>query len=1153
MSTLHDAVARQQIREALDRTFLVEAAAGTGKTSELVLRVLQVILTGRGRLASIAALTFTEKAAGEMKLRVRTELDRALFDDKLPEQAKQRARQALSELETANIGTIHGFCAELLRTHPIEAGVDPAFEVAETERMRALLEESFDGWFAQLLEQPPEGVQRVLKRREVDNRGSSPDQQLMAAVMQLIETRDFTTPYRRDPFDRAASIEAVHAALAALAQLHLQGTPGDPLRGALNALHRQLERAENYDLDAREAFLRRLARDREVFRPHVGKRKLYGSDLARTDVIAQREHAKAMLDESVRACDADLAACLSRELRGGVEAYEAAKAAAGLLDFFDLLLLTRKLLQSSAEVRAQLQAAFSHVFVDEFQDTDPVQSEIVLLLCADDPREADAWRSRPVPGKLFLVGDPKQSIYRFRRADIALYERVKRHVVACGAELLQLTTSFRTLPAIAACVNQAFAAAMSGREQDSGQPDYVPLSAYRGERTRQPALIALPVPSPYGHLGRITKRAINASLPGAVAAWVDWLVRQSGYTVCEQGRDVPVGARHVCLLFRRFRDFGRDVTRDYSRALEARRLPHICSGARSFHEREEVVALRNVLITIEWPDDLLHVYATLRGPLLAFHDETLFTFKQQVGHLHPLRPVAPELLGDDTQPVAEVLDMLGSLHAARNRVPIASTLSRWLEFVRAHAGIAIWPTGEQALGNMLRVLDFARAYERRNAATSFRGFVEWLSDQAEASQTSDAAVVEESSDGVRIMTVHAAKGLEFPVVVLCDPTAPEGQERASRYIDGERQLWAQSLCDAQPVELWEQRERVRAHDSAEIVRLAYVAATRAKDLLVVPVCGDGPIEGWLNVLSPAIYPPRERCRSPLQTPAFELPEFGPDSVCARADVMPDSAITPGVHLPQRGEHHVVFWDPNLFDLSRPSAGGLAQQDLLHQAGADNALQNAGGHAEYTRFREAWDAVRSAAGAASLLSRSVTQSAHAELPGAMFPFPFAIVDTFPERSGRPRGARFGSLVHALFERLDFTLGQADQPDFTPLAAALGRGLGASSLEIAAAARSVRAALAQPFFERVRAAAVRGVLYRETSLILRNARGELLDGVVDLAFREWDEPGTSEHVCIADFKTDAELVLLDAYRAQLAHYAVAAQAALGLPVITCLVRV
>jgi ATP-dependent helicase/nuclease subunit A len=1135
-ATLADAAARAAIREDLDQTWVVEAAAGTGKTSELVQRIVRVIVSGRGKLSSIAAVTFTEKAAGEMKLRIRTELDRALFDAALSPAARARVREALSELETARVGTIHGFCAELLREYPVEAGVDPAFEVADAERQRRLLERVFERWFSRVLEDPPEGVRRIVQRRLLDAHGASPAQQLLAAVSRLVETRDFDAPYRRDPLDRAALLDGQRAELHALAALAQHGRQGDPLQGVLAELGKRLEQVSDFDDDAFEEFLRQLARERDLWNGKSGRGELFGPELARADVLAARERVQRELEAAVRACQADLAACLSRELTAVVRAYEDAKTEAGLLDFFDLLLTTRDLLRRSAATRGSLQAALSHVFVDEFQDTDPVQSEILLLICAADGGESI------VPGKLFVVGDPKQSIYRFRRADVSLYERVKRMLLDSGARVLTLSTSFRSLPGIQACVNAAFEPVMQG-EAALGQASYVPLHAFRPERAGQPSVVALPAPKPYGKRG-VTKTAINASLPQAVAAWVEWLLRDSGYRVREHGVDVSVAARHVCLLFRRFRNFSGDLTRDYIRALEARRLPHVLSGGRSFHQREEVVAIRSALTAIEWPDDALHVYATLRGPFMALSDEVLFSSKSKLGHLHPFGPHEGVALEPEEREVLDALQLLAALHLSRNRRPIADTLSELLEALRAHAGIAIWPTGEQALGNVLRMLDFARAYERSPDASSFRGFAIWLQEQAETPATPDGSVIEESSEGVRLMTVHAAKGLEFPVVVLCDPTAPRRPEYASRYIDAERKLWAQSLCDAEPAELYERRDEVCEHDASEIVRLAYVAATRAQDMLVVPVCGDAPIDGWLSVLTPALYPPLERRRMP-EVPSSRLPEFGPDSVADRADHIPEDSVAPGEHRPECGEHRVVWWDPNVLELERPSAGGVAQDDLL-RADAATGLDEAGISA-YTAWCERRRQLLGRGARPSAITRAMT--AHAAQGDVALAAP-QVLDALAARAERPGGARFGTLVHALLANLDFARADA-AAELPALARFLARSIGATEAEWQRAAADVQSALRHPFFERVRRAAQSGELEREAPLVMKTASGEILDGVVDLVFVERDAAGA--RLCLVDFKTDAELGDGSRYARQLEIYAQALERARGLPVTSLLLRV
>ena len=268
--------------------------------------------------------------------------------------------------------------------------------------------------------------------------------------------------------------------------------------------------------------------------------------LARDEVLARRDRAKEELNSFIAACETDLAALLHEELRPAVAGYEHLKAKTGVLDFLDLLIKARDLIRENDAVRVELQNRFTHFFVDEFQDTDPLQAEILLLLCADDTEENDWSRVHPIPGKLFVVGDPKQSIYRFRRADVAIYEAVKRSVTAAGAELLHLTKSFRAPPSLQSFVNAAFAAAMEAAP-DGSQAAYVALEKARPEIAGRPTVIALPVPRPYSDRGRInTNRQIEASYPEAVGAFLHWLLNESGWTIEEERNLVRVAAA-ACL------------------------------------------------------------------------------------------------------------------------------------------------------------------------------------------------------------------------------------------------------------------------------------------------------------------------------------------------------------------------------------------------------------------------------------------------------------------------------------------------------------------------------------------------------------------------------------------------------------------------------
>ncbi len=1136
---LQDQKARDIIANELGQNVLVEAAAGTGKTTMLVERILSVIKTGRAKLDEIVAVTFTEKAAGEMKLRLREALESARVDAK-DEQVRERLTRALEALEVAHIGTIHGFCTDLLRERPIEANVDPAFEVV-TEDHNEVLTRAFDDWFQTTLADPPRGVRRVLRKRPWKSSGQGPRDSLFHAARALIEHRDFPGEWTRPDFDRETRLDDLVERLQEVGALAAHATdqrdymlrslrPIAELAREITSRERALEAARDYD--GVEARLLEL--QREYIWNQVGRGKMFG-DVERDQVKRMRDHLKRVLDAYAEDAEADLAAELRDDLAPVVERYETLKRRAGVLDFLDLLLGTRNLLVQNADVRRELWSRCKCIFVDEFQDTDPLQAEILLLLAARDPSDDD-WRTLTLaPGKFFAVGDPKQSIYRFRRADVAFYSEVRDRLLSQGAKLVYLQASFRATPGIQSVVNTTFARAMGGsrdatvreaREDGSAQADYVPLLPYR-DYPKHPSVVGLPVPRPYGRGRDHTKTAINASLPDAVGAFVDWLTTKSGWTFHDGERTRRFEPRDVCLLFRRFQNFGADVARPYVRALEARKVPHVLLGGRSFHTREEVVAIRAALNAIEWPDDSLHVYATLRGPFFAIRDDALFAFISAHGKLSALRRL-PELEEDDpVKTVVDALTILKDLHLSRNRRPIADTAQRLFAATRAHAGFAIWPTGEQALANLMRVVDLARRFDARGA-TSFRAFVERLEDQAARGDARVASIIEDQSEGVRMMSIHGAKGLEFPIVVICDPTGNLTTQKPSRYVDTKKKLWAMKLAGCVPHELRTHGEKVLEADAAETVRVAYVAATRARDLLVLPMLGDGPDPkmGWCTLFDPALYPEASARRASITS--MQAPKFGDDCVLNRpydARATPDSSVKPGLH--RIAEHEVLVWDPSALELDKEPLGGQRQQQILVE-------DDAGVHSRAADAHEAWRAARDEtllrSGEPTLRSASVTTLSHLTV---LTETSATVQKTGARVPGRPGGPRFGTLVHAVLAEIPF---DADAATIASLSSAHGRVIGAREEEIAATQDAVRAALAFPLIkDALRAERVR----REVPLTLQMDDGTLAEGIVDLAYKldgVWK---------VIDFKSDLDGGASQKYLVQVELYARAIRAATGDP--------
>ena len=1150
-----DDESRRLIREAVDQTLVVEAAAGTGKTTELVNRILRVLATGRADVRGIVAVTFTEKAAGELKLRLRQGLEIERQKTLDPESGA-RLEAAVQSLEEAYVSTIHGFCADLLRERPVEAAIDPLFRVLTEGQAEQLFNQAFSTWLQTKIEDPPEGVRRSLRRasrgfRSGDTDDDGPVERLRRAAWDLAEWRDFRGAWSRPAFDRAGAIvrliDLVHACADASANASYAGdnlfVDTEPVRRMSRELRARpdVSISSVEDLDGLESQLVELRRNRDVKRARKGSGPTYARGVTRVQVLDARDALLNALNDFQVSVDADLAAALHVELFDCVVEYERLKAREGAMDFLDLLLKARDLVVGNTDVRQHFQERFKRIFVDEFQDTDPLQAELLLLLSADDPGET-RWQSvTPVPGKLFIVGDPKQSIYRFRRADVGTYARVCHQLIANGAEPIQLSKSYRSVPNIQHAVNTAFGQVMDGNP-DTLQAGYVPLLPYRSNHEGQPSVVALPVPSPYSYR-YVTARKIEECLPDAVGAFVEWLVRKSGWVVTERrnpSRPVPLEARHVCILFRRFVSFGEDVTRPYVDALEARGIRHLLVGGRAFHDREEIETLRAALMAIEWPDDQLSVFATLRGALFGIGDEELLQYAHEGHKFHPFRPSKD--IPAHLEPIRDALTLLASLHRERNRRPVADTITALLAHTRAHVGLVLRPAGDQALANVLHVAELARQYEM-NGGMSFRGFVETLQAEASVRHAAEAPILEEGSDGVRLMTVHKAKGLEFPVVILADITARLTPYEANRYIEAERGICALRIGGWSPADLNDHRALEVERERAEGERVAYVAATRARDLLVVPAIGDGPYdEGWIAPLNAAVYPHESSRRGAVDgdgCPVFT----SKDTVLERPDGDPATRLTvcPGEHRIGNGDQEVsvVWWAPADLSLGAQAPLGLRRDDLIVRDVSSTVLR--------TRLDDhaAWHDARAAALASarvpSLDIVTATQWAASvsgeDVPGAVAEIQVTLEAVAADRK-RPSGSRFGALVHALLAGVPLEL--SEQDCVRQLADAHGRVLAAEPEEITEAVDTVRRVLAHPVMLAAAQAAAAGQCYRETPITWRLDSGAMVEGVVDLAYI------TENEVMIVDFKTDREMDdAFDRYRRQVQVYAAAIGAALGRP--------
>ncbi|HJZ67269.1 MAG TPA: 3'-5' exonuclease, partial [Blastocatellia bacterium] len=394
----------------------------------------------------------------------------------------------------------------------------------------------------------------------------------------------------------------------------------------------------------------------------------------------------------------------------------------------------------------------------------------------------------------------------------------------------------------------------------------------------------------------------------------------------------------------------------------------------------------------------------------------------------------------------------------------------------------------------------------------------------------------------RIMTVHKAKGLEFPVVVLVDMTANAARD-ASRWTDPERGLCVMTLAGCSPPELLEHAQEEKQRDIEEAARVLYVAATRARDLLVISAVGDQRYDDrWLSALNPAIFPVSDQSFAPATNHPAGCPEFGLDN-CIRPNgvLRPKGSVTPGEHQPETGDHRVVWWDPSLLGLGKQEDVGSRLNKLI-AADEEGKRSEAGIHS-HGDWQQARRQVREAAGMPTL--RVVTATEHAIATAATEstaqsrqPMPEVSVESVGIDFSRPHGKRFGTLVHAVLSLVDL---DADAAGVKSVAGLQGRLLGATQEDIDAATETVTRALTHPLLRRAAGAARASGCRRETPIAIKLEDGVLVEGIVDLAFVD---AGSSAWT-VVDFKTDFEIGgRLDEYRNQVALYASAVSQATGL---------
>ena len=819
---LADEADRLAIREDLDSAILVEAAAGTGKTTALVGRIVGLLRKGKTTIESIAAITFTVKAAAHLRQEVQVQLEKAFAEENHPEQ-KARLSSALDGLGKAFVGTIHSFCGRLIRERPVEAGIDPAFEeLDETEN--AMLRDAFWSEFCQRL--IVEGDPRVAKLDELGVELTDLGRTFRVAC----EYPDVQAVLAKDP--ARADFAAARSSIASFLDRALSALPNAiPAKGwdTLQTLVRRCARLRNtLDLTRDVEFVRFL----EVLSKNAtATQNRWPDKKVAKDLGDDFRHLQDnLILPGLRAWREFLHPTLFGIIQSAADEFQSTRISSGRLNYQDLLMEARALLRDHAEVRGYFQGRFPYVLVDEFQDTDPIQAEVMFYLTGKELGEKSWTKLTLKPGALFIVGDPKQSIYRFRRADIATYAVVKRLIQAQHGKVLMLTTNFRSVANLCGWANATF----TTRFPAAGTPEqaaFAPFSSIRAEDRDYGGVFRLETVSDHAN----TAMAI-LSHADLVADWVrgaldgKWKITEQDKKGTTKERVPQPGDFLVLLRYTKHLSV-------YARALELRGIPFEVSGADAFAESDELFHVLTCAKAVVDPDDPVTLVHFLRGPLCGIDDEALYLFKTSGGRLNYLSPLA-----ESADPrLKRAFALLAEIRDASRRLPPGAVWEMILDRLGIVAYGAAMDMGETRAGNLLKSLMVARKGSTEGA--NFEEIVESVEGLIENGGVEAMSSEPGRANAVRLMNLHKAKGLEAPIVFLADPSEPPTHE-PDYYIEriGESAhgyfllRYRQGYVDrelARPLE-WDTKAATEAvFQTAEETRLLYVAATRAKNMLVI--------------------------------------------------------------------------------------------------------------------------------------------------------------------------------------------------------------------------------------------------------------------------------------------------------------------------------
>ena len=818
-----------------EQNVVVVASAGTGKTTLLIDRIIYLLIGKEVPVQTLVVLTFTEKAAAEMKVRLIEKLKqvyRCLADKTCPETPSCDAcRKMINDIKTryntndnklitmidtvfndidkAQIGTIHSFTAHLLRLYPLDSGVDPAFKVDENIYFDEIFGQEWNIWLENEL--------------SLD----SPNKQFWMKILQMVDLPDITelTKQLSDfiiPLDNitvtADNIENI------IKSLHSGLEPFVERSTTKNViLEEQVIILNNILLNLLDTGLSCLAKIPESELAVLNKDTNKSSKWHENEVKSIKQIKEFIL--GIMASNDSIITGLLKILAPFISGFRKKYLEQGYVSFNGLLVLTRDLLRNNIYIREKLKKTYSSILIDEFQDTDPIQSEILLYLSEKSGTNTKNWRKTVLtPGKLFIVGDPKQSIYYFRGADITAFHTVQELIKAQNGIEYNLITNFRSHPKIIDAVNAIFEPLI--KKTGTIQPEYIKLIPRPGDIPTLP-INAVELIQITGENGdKINAEDAREIESKYICGWIQDNVDKTMITG-KDGKTRKLGYKDISIILRTLTPIS-----TYLEPLKQNDIPFVVEGEKKFFETQEVIDFTNLLTIIENPDNLVALTGVLRSPLVGLTDKQIYSLKIQ----NKLDYMAAENTGIEF--LDKFYELLNRLHSKTGRIPINELLDEILykTFIMELSAISYYK--EQTIANIMKF----RKIADKTADTGVNTLHELVAIMREyvnnGIEEGENPLADDTYDAIRLFSIHKSKGLEYPVIFLPNLHADTSQNRQ----DGTEIIydWTTSnigisiaggtLKNINTLILKQDRDR---REKEEEKRIFYVGCTRAKERLIL--------------------------------------------------------------------------------------------------------------------------------------------------------------------------------------------------------------------------------------------------------------------------------------------------------------------------------